>query len=115
MNLKLHGTHLMTHAARLFCLDRGWLDQTGTGERLAWLLENDSTLHDTAHEGIVAYGLLADLRLSWHVEQTSRGEDLSDYIPMSMVGDTRGRLLIGAYQTIEDVRQRIRTRFSISS
>ena len=114
LNLKLHGTHLITHAARLFCLDRGWLDQTGTSERLAWLLDNDITLHDTAHEGIVAYGLLADLRLSWHVEQASRGEALSDSIPMDRVGDTRGRLLIGAYQTVEHIRQRVKTRFNIS-
>lgn len=114
LNLKLHGTHLITHAARLFCLDRGWLDQTGISERLAWLLDNDDTLHDTAHEGIVAYGLLADLRLSWHVEQANRGETLSDFIPMDSVGDTRSRLLIGAYQTIEDIRQRIKTQFNIS-
>ena len=115
LNLKSHGTHLITHAARLFCLDRGWLDQTGTSERLAWLFDNDSTLQETAREGIVSYGLLADLRLSWHVEQTTRGEELTDYIPMTMIGETRKRLLIGAYQSVEDIRQRIRTQFSINS
>ncbi|ASJ76368.1 hypothetical protein IMCC3135_31605 [Granulosicoccus antarcticus IMCC3135] len=115
LNLKLHGTHLVTHAARLFCLDGGWLEQTGTGERLAWLLEHDPKLHDTAREAMVAYGLFADLRLSWHVDQTSRGEELSDVMPLVKVGETRKRLLMGAYQTVEEIRQRIRTQFSTRS
>lgn len=114
LNLKLHGTHLITHAARLFCLDRGWLDRTSTTERLAWLRDNDSQLHDTAQESIVAYGLLVDLRLSWHVDQTSRGEALSDSMPLVKIGETRKRLLIGAYQTVEEIRGRIRAQFGIS-
>ncbi len=114
LNLKLHGTHLITHAARLFCLDNGWLEQTNTAERLAWLRDNDTQLHDTAQEAIVAYGLLADLRLSWHVDQTSRGEHLSDAMPLVKIGDTRKRLLVGAYQTVEEIRSRVKTQFGIS-
>lgn len=115
LNLKLHGTHLVTHAARLFCLDNGWLEQTNTAERLAWLRDNDPQLQDTAQESIVAYGLLADLRLSWHVDQTTRGETLSDSMPLVKIGETRKRLLIGAYQTIDEIRGRIRAQFGINS
>ncbi|MGQ7847649.1 DUF294 nucleotidyltransferase-like domain-containing protein [Granulosicoccus sp. 3-233] len=115
LNLKLHGTHLVTHVARLFCLGNGWLEQSSTTERLAWLRDNDTLLHDTAQESIVAYGLLADLRLSWHVDQTSRGETLSDSMPLVKIGETRKRLLIGAYQTVEEIRGRVRTQFGVSS
>lgn len=112
LNVKLHGTHLLTNAARLFCLSRGWLEQSGTGERLTWLLDNHPELRDTAQEAIVAYGLFADWRLDWHVDQVIRGQDLSDSMPLARVGETRKRLLIGAYQTVEEIRQRIRAQFA---
>ena len=57
--------------------------------------------------------MLSDLRLSWHVEQADQGDALSDLMPLSRFGDMRKRLLVSAYQTVEDVRLRIRDQFGL--
>ena len=113
LHLKRHGAHLITNAARLLCLSAGWLEQSGTEERLTYLAESDRTLRDIARESIVAYGVLSDLRMSWHVEQISRGEPLSDIMPLWYLGETRKRLLIGAYQSVDLLQLRIRRQFGV--
>lgn len=114
LQIKRQGSQLITNAARLFCLDAGWLEQTNTGDRLTYLAENNPDLRATALEAIVAADVLTELRLNWHVEQVDRNEDLSDNMPLSQLGDTRKRLLIGAYETVDDIRFRIRNHFGIS-
>jgi|GEM_PF-2622314 len=113
LHLKRQGTHLIVNAARLFCLEAGVFYPVGTGDRLVALADSDSRLRSTATEASVAYGVFADLRLSWEIEQRDRGEPLSGSMPIKRIGETRKRLLIGAYQTVEDIRSRIRTRYGM--
>ena len=113
LNVKRQGSQLMTNAARLFCLDAGWLEQTNTGARLSYLAEHKPDLRATMLEAMVAADLLTDLRLSWHVEQVDQNEKLTDNMPLSQLGETRKQLLLSAYQVVEDIRFRIRNHFGI--
>ena len=113
LHLKRQGTHLIVNAARLLALASGRLESTGTIERLAAVAEHEPSLRSAAGEGSVAYGVLVDLRLSWQVEQAERGEPMSDTIPIDRIGETRKRLLLSAYETVEDVRFRVRTKFGM--
>ncbi len=114
LNLKRQGTQMIVDAARLLALETGWLERTGTVERLEALGEIEPELRSTAREGAVAYGVLVDLHLSWQVEQAERGEPMSAIMPIARIGETRKRLLISAYETIEDVRFRVRARFGLA-
>ena len=113
LHLKRQGTHMIVNAARLLALEAGWLERSGTLERLAAVGEREPSLSSTVREAEVAYGVLADLRLSWQVEQTERGEPMSDVMPIERIGETRKRLLISAYETVEDIRFRVRARFGM--
>lgn len=115
LDAKNEGTRLITNAARLFCLDAGWLEQTDTLSRLAYLAENVPELKETANEAVVANSVFSDLRFDWHMEQVVRGEQPSDLIPISEVGETRKRLLLGAYETVEEIRFRIQQQFGMDS
>ena len=113
LHLKRQGTHPVANAARLLCLEAGWLGEGGTAERLARLAAGEPTLGATAREAAVAYGVLADLRLGWQAEQSARGEPLSDRMPIALLGDTRRRLLLSAYETVEELRTSVRLRFGL--
>ena len=114
LHVKRQGSQLITNAARLFCLDAGWLEQTNTGARLNYLAENKSDMRATMLEAMVAADLLTDLRLNWHVELVDHNEKLTDNMPLSQLGDTRKQLILSAYQVVEDIRFRIRNHFGIS-
>jgi len=124
LNLKRQGTHLITHAARLFCLDASHpntdhpnavrLEHSSTSERLSWLAESQPDLQVIAQEALVAYNVLVDMRLSWQVHQASNNQSLTDIMPLENFGETRKRLLLSAYQTVEEVRLRIRHQFGIT-
>lgn len=92
-----------------------WLEQTDTLSRLAYLAENVPELKETANEAVVANSVFSDLRFDWHMEQVVRGEQPSDLIPISEVGETRKRLLLGAYETVEEIRFRIQQQFGMDS
>jgi len=115
LNLKRQGTHLVTHAARLLCLDAGHLEHAGTVDRLQWLVDSRPELEPIAREAIIAFNVLVDLRLSWQVHQASNEQPLTDVMPLEHFGQTRQRLLLGAYQTVEEVRLRIRHQFGMST
>ncbi|MGF1551929.1 MAG: DUF294 nucleotidyltransferase-like domain-containing protein [Paracoccaceae bacterium] len=113
LDVKRQGTQLVTDAARLFCLDAGWFEETSTRARLDHLAAGAPPLARLAAETAVAADVLTDLRLGWHVEQVGRGETPSDRMPLAGLGETRERLLLGAYETVEDLRLRLRHHFGL--
>jgi len=115
LNLKRQGTHLITHAARLFCLSAGHLEHTGTSDRLLWLSESRHELEVIAREATIAFNVLVDMRLSWQIQQVDNGAAMTDVMPLDHFGETRKRLLLSAYQTVEEVRLRIRHDFGMAT
>ena len=114
IDLKRHGTHPVVNAARLLCLETGWLDRSATGERLEHLTGSGPALGAVAREAAIAWAVLADLRLGWQVEQVDRGETPRDVMPLARLGQTRTQLLLGAYRSVEGLRDALRLRFGAS-
>lgn len=113
LNLKRQGTHLIVNLARWLCLEAGRFEPSGTVERLATLAELDPRMRSTADEATTAYGVFADLRLSWAVEQVDRGETPDDRMPVARIGETRRQIVMAAYGTVEDIRAPIRYRIGM--
>lgn len=128
LNMKRQGTHLITHATRLLCMNThlsardqqasehtatGAIEHSSTTDRLQWLGESQPDLQHLAQEALIAYGVLVDMRLSWQIHQASRDDPLTDVMPLAHFGETRQRLLLSAYQTVEEMRLRIQYQFGV--
>ncbi len=114
-NVKRRGVKPLTDAARVLCVQLGYLDSVNTEDRLRYIAQQIPGLKSTAEDALDAHNYLAELRFTHHLRGIERGEKLNNQINPSELNNTQQNMLKVVFSTVQDVQDALARRFGMNS